>query len=170
MKKMIKYFLLIISLVILVCFVFSWSVGGIDIVKTMTTKYVKIKNSDMQIVSTSFFDIETPNSWIHISNGYGMEGNPYGFFITSNEFVYYEVGLLSTTFKLDSVYVFDEKIDTINNIVIHTAISENADEYGISFYGINDGQKVGFPMSKSIKEHYSKIKEGFVKFKFNYTE
>lgn len=170
MKKIIKYLLLIIGFVILVYFVFSWSVGGIDIRKTLTTKYVEVKNSNMQIVSTSFFDIETPNNWIHISNGYGIEGNPYGFFMTSNEFVYYEVGLLSASFKLDSVYVFDEKIDTINNIVIYTAINENADEYGLSFYGINDGQKVVFPMSKSVKEHYPKIKEGFAKFKFNFTD
>jgi hypothetical protein len=153
----------------IVYFVFAWLIGGVDIKESFSTKYLKGNKIDSQIISTTFFDIETPDNWIHVFSGYGIEANPYGLFITPDGLIDYEVGYYGGVYEeVDSISVFENQIDTVNNIMICTGISENKKEYGVSFYGIEDGQRLVLYMSDEVKENHDELMDGVLNFKFNY--
>ena len=103
-KKVSKWILVIIAVLVAVFFAIDSVLNGISYKETLKTQYHKA--GENQIVETPQFKIETPKMWIHISHGTGIEGGIHGCFLTGKGIVDYEYTFFANSFKVDSINVF----------------------------------------------------------------
>ena len=104
MKKVVKWILIIIAILVVAHFAIDFILNGISYKETLKIKYHKTDKN--QIIETPQFKIETPKKWIHISHGFGIEGGVHGCFLTGNGNVDYEYTFFANDFKIDSIFVF----------------------------------------------------------------
>jgi hypothetical protein len=127
----------------------------IDIRETLKTKYHKHNNA--HLIDTKHFNILTPKNWMHISNGYGEEGEAIGSFLTPNGRLNYEYGMFANPFDVDSIFVYSADSLKAGNYVIRIA-RNNKNETGITFFNKNTMVwPFSFFMSKPCTKNLSQL-------------
>lgn len=158
MKKIFKFIILPIIVLLMIYSVLYFYLGGINYKETINTKYYFKDNN--HIIETSHFKIQTPKNWIHVFIGYGYEADAEGVFITKNGIIRYEYGYLSNTFRVDSVFVFYGDSLTANKYQIYFGFNENKSEMGIHIPCQNNME---WPFSFYMSEACLKNKEDIIK-------
>mgnify|MGYP001769808362 CR=1 FL=1 len=151
-----------ISLIIIILFLFLTLLIAIltqiDIRETLKTNYHNHNNA--HIIDTKHFNIITPKSWIHISNGYGEEGEAIGSFLTPKGRLIYEYGMFANPFDVDSVFVYSLDSLKAGDYVIRIA-RNNKNETGITFFDKNTMEwPFSFFMSNSCTKNLSQLISG----------
>ncbi|MET4084230.1 hypothetical protein ABIB40_004204 [Pedobacter sp. UYP30] len=156
-----------------VFFIFVLLVGlktyfEVNLTETNKTKYFSANEENEQIIETDFFRIKTPKSWVHISSGFGVEGDPYGYFLTKNGIVFYEYGFFAPGYQQDNkIDRYKVERRTIGRLRVNIAINQNK-ETGIAIlpqYEMNRTMTfyMGMPTTANLNELLEGIKG--VKFK-----
>ncbi len=159
----------ILTIILLLIFILGITLfTRIDIAETFETNY--IKKSDSHLIVTKDFKIQTPKSWIHISQGYGEEGESIGLFLTPNGKLNYEYGMFANTFGVDSIFVISIDSLRAGKYVIRIARNEK-NETGITFFN-EDTMKwpFSFFMSKSCTKNLTQLVSGVEQMTFNAEE
>lgn len=128
MKKVVKWIIIALFLLTLLHLLINQCYGPISYIDTLSTEYEKKDNT--QIVKTRHFEIETPTDWIHIFNGYGIEGQAIGSFWTKAGIFTYEYGMFANPFCIDSISTFKRDSVVANRFLIYIG-KNNYDEVGI---------------------------------------
>lgn len=157
-NKILKYVLLTSFVLLLGFFIKLFRYGSIDFDETLNTKYYNIENSDYQNIETSYFDMKTPKSWIHIFNGYGNEANAVGLFETRWDIVDYEYSDWAPNYGNKPLELgFKIKHETIGRFKVCIVVNKK-NETGIY---INKQNEMKYPfsfyMSQSVTKNYKDI-------------
>lgn len=165
MKKITKYLLLSLFIIVSIHFLLSFYIGGINYKETLKTKYHLLDNK--QIIETSHFKIETPKNWIHIFNGYGEEADASGVFITRNGLVSYEYGMFSNSFRIDSIFFFSRDSLIANRFHIYLGYNKTKTEAGIYIPLQHEMEwSFSFFMSKACFKNKDELIKGIQKMEF----
>jgi len=151
-----------ISSIIIILLLFLTLIGitltRIDVRETLETNYHNHNNA--HLIDAKHFNIITPKSWIHISNGYGEEGEVIGSLLTPKGRLIYEYGMFSNPFDVDSVFVYSLDSLKAGDYVIRIARNKK-DETGITFFNKNTMEwPFSFFMSKSCTKNLSQLISG----------
>ena len=171
MKRTKRNRIIIFSLilgVLLISFLFLiFFSNEINLKGTLSTEYIKTNDPNSQIIETDFFEIETPKNWIHIFGGYGMEGEPYGRFMTGKGMIYYEYGFFAPDYNEDcDIYHYKVDKKQIGRFQVNVA-RNNENETGIAIPRQNEmNRMLTFYMSESVTNNYQDLKRGIETLKF----
>ncbi len=137
---------------------------GFNYRETLSTKY--IAEDTTKIISTQHFIIETPKDWFHIFHCYGEEGEAVGSFITKYGLLKYEYGMFSSTYNIDSIFVFKRDSLIVNRFEIFIG-HNNTNEIGIYIPKQHEMEwPFSFFMSQPCKDNKADIIEGIKHMKF----
>ena len=155
-----------------ILFIFILLVGlktiiGIDFKETNKTKYLNSNEKNKQIIETTFFTIKTPKNWIHISSGFGVEGDPYGFFWTKEGRIHYEYGIFGPGYEIDDeIYKYKVEKKKIGRLEINIATNES-NETGIAILPqFEMNRTMTFYMDKSITANLDDLLDGLEEIRF----
>lgn len=167
MKRTKRNRIIIFASVLILILLISFFSNEINLKGTLSTEYIQISDSDSQIIKTDFFEIETPKNWIHIFGGYGIEGEPYGRFMTGKGMISYEYGLFAPDYNEDSD-VDQYKVDRIQFGRFQVNVARNNEnETGIAIPRQNEMQRMlTFYLSESVTNNYQELKSGIETLKF----
>jgi hypothetical protein len=167
LRNVIKY-LFLTGLLILVSYVFIlYQYHAIDFGGTISTQYHEIENSTDQIIETDYFELRTPENWIHIFSGHGVEGTPYGSFQTSKGVIHYEYGIFVPDYSEDDkIYGYKVEQRNINLFKINIARNTKG-EIGICIPRQNEMEfALVFYLDKSVTNNFDEIISGIKELKF----
>lgn len=130
----------------------------IEIKGTINTKYTRIEDSEHKIIETEYFKLLAPKSWFHIFSGYGVEGDPYGYFWTKKGLIHYEYGRFGPDYdKLDVLDEFKKSKKKVNRFLVNIAINEKK-ETGIAIPVQNEmSRSFTFYASESVTSNYNDL-------------
>lgn len=170
MKTFTKKRVVILGVLIMLVFFAFTSLAflfGFDPKGTFSTRYDSIPESDFQIIETYYFQIQTPENWIHIFHGHGYEGDPYGLFFTGKGIISYEYGFFGPIYNEDD-QIYDYKVE--KNVFGRFAVNiarNNNDETGIAIPSQHEMTRhMTFYLDKSVSNNYEEIVHAIENLKF----
>jgi hypothetical protein len=101
-------------------FLYTLLFRAIDFESTfIKTEYVNIEGTDKKIISTPYFDIETPRDWYFIDKGFGMDSF-IGTFWTGTNFLSYDYGEYGCEYDslYCEIYGLKHTRDTIDGLIV----------------------------------------------------
>lgn len=145
-------------LVTLVFFVFLALVFGFDPKGTFSTQYESIPGSEIQIIETDYFLIQTPENWIHVFQGHGTEGDPYGLFLTGKGIISYEYGWFGPIYETDShAYEYTVEKELFGRFAVNIA-KNNEGDIGIAIPTQHEmSRDMTFYLDKSVSNNYEEL-------------
>jgi len=167
MKLSPKKIIVVLGVVVALIFLVVVFLFGFDPKGTFTTQYESIPNSNIQIIETDYFLIQTPKNWIHILHGHGYEGDPYGFFFTGKGIVSYEYGWFGPTYDEDDL-IYNYKVDKefFGRFSVNIA-RNNSGETGIAIPAQYEmSRNMTFYLDKSVSNNYEELLYAIENLKF----
>jgi len=118
-------------------------------------------NPKEQIIETEYFELRTPQNWIHIFGGHGVEGDPYGRFITENGVIFYEYGIFPPDYNEDNE-IYDYKVDKVHVGRFKVNIARNnRKETGIAILPQHEMDRVlTFYLDESVTKNFNNLIKG----------
>ncbi|MCC5916865.1 MAG: hypothetical protein JJU02_06000 [Cryomorphaceae bacterium] len=164
-KKILKTITAI--LILLLLFIGLKVILEVDYEETIKTKYSKTDNRNIQIIETDFFKIKTPKNWIHISSGFGIEGDPYGYFWTKEGRIHYEYGFFGPSYKIDNeIYKYGVEKRKIGRFEVNIA-TNNKNETGIAILPqLEMNRTMTFYMDESVTANLDALLEALEEIEF----